>query len=170
MPRSRNIRLNLDPTAQLELKRLTQLPSIPAVVYRRARAILLLSGGMRYREVARLADLDRANIFRWTKRYMDRGVAGLKDLSRAKYGPRKSAAAAESNPAELVGQCSFAESVREINRRNAILAREGLLEQQHECIVEDEDCCAQHPGLPTHSTDPYVKAKDVPYSDYHQVV
>ena len=83
MPRSRTIHLILDPTAQMELKRLTQLPSTPAVVYRRTRAILLLAAGMRYREVSRLADLDRANIFRWTKRYMDRGVAGLATLPDA---------------------------------------------------------------------------------------
>lgn len=157
MPRSRNIHLNLDPTAQLELKRLTQLPSTPAVVYRRARAILLLASGMRYKEVSRLADLDRANIFRWTKRYMDQGVVGLKDLCRVKASPSKLVATRDSNPAHRVGERSFAESLREIHLRNANLEQEGLLSQQQSHDVDDAGHFAQNPGLPTHSTAPYEK-------------
>lgn len=138
MPRTRNIRLNLDPAAQLELKRLTQLPSIPAVVYRRARAILLLATGLRYREVSRLADLDRANIFRWTKRFLDRGVAGLGDLPRRKSGLRRLAAALDLILADRVGERSFADSMRERAVRNTKLAQEGLLEQQEAYGVDSD--------------------------------
>ena len=170
MPRSRKTRLNLDPTAQSELKRLTQLPSTPAIIYRRARAILLLAGGMRYKEVARMADLDRANIFRWTKRYMACGVAGLRDLARKGSGRPKFVAAAESSPTDRMGERSFAELMREINLRNASLAKEGLLEQQQGCTVDDEGYFAETPGLPTPSPDPHEKMEVVPCSDRPQVV
>ncbi|MEI6233675.1 MAG: helix-turn-helix domain-containing protein [Planctomycetota bacterium] len=170
MPRSRNIHLTLDPTAQLELKRLTQLPSTPAVVYRRARAILLLASGMRYKEVARLADLDRANIFRWTKRYMDRGVVGLKDLCRIKASPSKLVATRDSNPVHRVGERSFAESLREIQLRNEKFEQDGLLAQQQTHDDDDADCFVPNPGLATHSTALYEKVMVVPYSDQTQVV
>ena len=128
MKRSRTIRLKLTPDEQQQLKRLTRLPSTPAIIYRRARAILLLSEGMRPREVITMADLDRANIFRWTKRYMESGIEALKTAGNVKSRVNKVVAAVRSGSTEDSAPKSFANLMRELAQRNATLASEGLLE------------------------------------------
>ena len=130
MPRSRNLRLKLDSTQQDELQRLIQLPSIPAIVYRRARAILLLSQGSRYKQAASIADLDRVNIFRWVKRYLAGGIASLRNSERKNGKWINYTATHEWTPVNRRIEMSFAGMLRELKARNAALARNGLLEQQ----------------------------------------
>ena len=61
-------------------------PRCPYGLHKRARAVLLLAGGVPVSEVARRVDLERRFVYKWVARFKAGGAAGLRDQPR--HGPR----------------------------------------------------------------------------------
>ena len=61
-------------------------PHCPYGLHKRARAVLLLAGGVPVSEVARRVDLERRFVYKWVARFKAGGAAGLRDQPR--HGPR----------------------------------------------------------------------------------
>src|SRR6266487_4874337 len=62
-------------------------PKTPSGLVRRARALLLLEQGSRYTPTAKPIGLTERNLRKWARRFLDQGVAGLREQSRPGRAP-----------------------------------------------------------------------------------
>lgn len=65
--------------ARGELEQLQRRTTAPAGEVRRARVILLLADGQSLKATARLSGLTVRNARKWVWRFLEEGIAGLKD-------------------------------------------------------------------------------------------
>ncbi|MBP3955658.1 helix-turn-helix domain-containing protein [Gemmata sp. G18] len=70
-----------------ELDRLLRRPSVAAGLAKRARAILLLAGGVSVSATGRLVAMQRRHLYKWIERFRQHGVAGLADGKRTGRPP-----------------------------------------------------------------------------------
>ncbi len=69
-----------------ELESWQRSTSGPQGSVRRGRIILLLAEGTPVAEVARAVGIGRAAVYKWAKRFLDQGIAGLRDRSGREGG------------------------------------------------------------------------------------
>ena len=72
--------ITLDGNDRELLERCLRSTIIPAGKFRRVRLILLLSEGRSHTESGRMAGISRRHVYKWIKRFIERGVAGLEDI------------------------------------------------------------------------------------------
>jgi hypothetical protein len=82
-----------------ELERWQRSTTLSAGMARRARVILLLDEGQSFAAAARICDLTVRNARKWVLRYLDQGLAGLRDKPgrgrKPVFSPRGGAALGE---------------------------------------------------------------------------
>jgi hypothetical protein len=72
------------------LTRWQRSTTMRAAQARRGRLLLLLDGGLSISQVAREVGLSRRHVYKWVRRYLTQGVAGLTDLPRpGRWGRRE---------------------------------------------------------------------------------
>jgi len=64
---------------RFEIERWQRSTTLPAGLSRRARVVLMLDEGQSFSEAARACGMTVRNARKWVIRYLDRGLAGLKD-------------------------------------------------------------------------------------------
>ena len=112
---SRDKIIRIDPDEHTVLLRLIRARNTPIAMFRRASAILLLWKGCGPSQVAREVGLDRANVFRWLRRFQNEGLRGLSDLPRhrRKY-PSVGVATPVSEPLTPAVEASNSATMQEI--------------------------------------------------------
>lgn len=110
---------NLHTELRVPLNKLLKSPSIPAALYKRARAISLLMDGVGPIEAAKIAGMDRVNVFRWARRFQCQGICGLYNLPRPRK-PLIPVERVESGPAESI----LAKSLQRIREKQHVYGDE----------------------------------------------
>ena len=77
--RKTSLVVQLSASHRSELERGQRSTTLPAGVTRRARVVLLLDEGQSFAAAARLCDLTVRNARKWVLRYLNQGLAGLRD-------------------------------------------------------------------------------------------
>ena len=72
---------------RLELEAVLRRTTAPAGVVRRARMVLFRAEGHALLEVARRVGVDPNVVYKWIRRYLQRGLRGLGDKPRAGFHP-----------------------------------------------------------------------------------
>ena len=80
--RKMSFRVELSAGQREELQRWQQTPSMPAGLVRRGRAMLLLADGYLLKEVVERCGLSAKMVRKWARRFLEEGIAGLKDRPR----------------------------------------------------------------------------------------
>jgi hypothetical protein len=80
--RKMSFRVEVSEGERAELRRWQQTPSMPAGLVRRGRAMLLLEAGYPLKDVVVLCGLSAKMVRKWARRFLDEGIAGLKDRPR----------------------------------------------------------------------------------------
>ncbi len=81
MPSGRRTSLVVSPSleVQRQLKSWQRSTTIPAGLARRGRIILLLWSGVSVSEVSRRVGIERCHVYKWARRFIQRGIDGLHD-------------------------------------------------------------------------------------------
>ena len=79
--------IRVSPAEQVALERLQRAPSTPAGLSRRARAVLLMAQGVSGVEIAERIGYTVVQVSRIRRRYVDGGVAGLRDRPKSGRPP-----------------------------------------------------------------------------------
>jgi len=84
MPRGRNtsFTIRLTPAQRQTLLTWQHATTIPAGLARRARMILLLADGLTITDAAATVGLSRHHRYKWIRRFVQEGLAGLHDQPR----------------------------------------------------------------------------------------
>ena len=84
MPRGRKTALSirLTPAQRRTLLAWQRATSIPAGLARRGRLVLLLADGMTITDAAATVGLSRRHSYKWIRRFIQEGLAGLEDKLR----------------------------------------------------------------------------------------
>ena len=77
--RKTSLTIRLTPAERQTLLAWQQATTLRAGLVRRARIILLLADGMTLTDIATTVGLSRRNTYKWIKRFMQEGLAGLED-------------------------------------------------------------------------------------------
>jgi hypothetical protein len=80
--RKTQLTLTLSLDDQLTLHAWQRRTTIRAGLAARARVLLLVAAGLPITEVAARSGLSRPKIYKWTRRYQQQGLAGLRDKPR----------------------------------------------------------------------------------------
>ena len=71
--------LVLSPEQKTELQRLVRTPTTPQQTVLRSRIVLKAAEGMDNDEIAQELEISRPPVIKWRQRFLDQGLAGLKD-------------------------------------------------------------------------------------------
>jgi len=84
MPRGRttSFTIRLTPAQRQTLLVWQRATTLPAGLARRARLILLLADGLTISDAAATVGLSRHHSYKWIRRFMEEGLAGLHDQPR----------------------------------------------------------------------------------------
>jgi DNA-binding transcriptional ArsR family regulator len=77
--RKTSLTIRLTPAERRTLLTWQRATSIPAGLVRRARILLLLADGVSITEIAVTVGLSRPHIYKWIRRFVQEGLAGLED-------------------------------------------------------------------------------------------
>jgi len=80
--RTTSLTIRLTPADRLTLLTWQRATTIAAGVARRARLLLLVADGMTITEAAATVGLSRRHSYKWLRRFVQAGLAGLEDKSR----------------------------------------------------------------------------------------
>ena len=83
-----SISIKLSPQEDRELRLIVRRQRAPYQEVVRASLILYLSKGESFSETARKVGVARRIVYKWAKRFLDKGMEGLKDLPRSGRLPR----------------------------------------------------------------------------------
>lgn len=87
--RKSGVRIVLTAEEREVLEALTRARGEPAGLVRRARIILLVAEGSTITEVAGMVGINRRFVYKWAKRFLQGGVAGLRALPRMPGGRKR---------------------------------------------------------------------------------
>jgi hypothetical protein len=81
MPRGRrtSFSIRLTPAERLTLLTWQRATTVPAGLARRARLLLLVADGMTITEAAATVGLSRRHSYKWIRRFLEEGLAGLQE-------------------------------------------------------------------------------------------
>ena len=92
MPNGRktSFTIRLTPAERQTLLAWQRATAIPAGLARRGRIILLLADGVPITAIAATVGISRRFIYKWARRFLEQGLAGLADQPRRAPSPRGS--------------------------------------------------------------------------------
>ena len=87
MPRGRktSFTIRLTPAQRQTLLAWQRSTVVPPGLARRARIILLLADGMAITDIAAMVGMSRPHVYKWVRRFVQHGLAGLQSQSRYPY-------------------------------------------------------------------------------------
>jgi hypothetical protein len=85
--RETSLSIRLTPADRQTLLAWQRARTIPAAQGRRGRIILLLAEGMSISQTARTVGINRHIVYKWVRRFLRAGVAGLTDSPRSRTRP-----------------------------------------------------------------------------------
>jgi hypothetical protein len=80
--RTSNIKISLTGEQRESLESWLRRQKTPVGLAKRARAMLLLAAGERFKQTADRVDLGERHLRKWARRFIEQGVEGLQDQSR----------------------------------------------------------------------------------------
>jgi transposase len=80
-------RVSVSDKQREELETLVRRTTVSAGLARRSRAILLLAEGYSVSAVARQVRMQRRHLYKWMKRFGEKGIVGLQDEKRSGRPP-----------------------------------------------------------------------------------
>ena len=94
--RTTSLTIHLTPSERRTLLAWQRATAIPAGLARRGRIILLLADGVPITAIAATVGISRRFIYKWARRFLEQGLAGLADQPRRAPSPSRSATSSSS--------------------------------------------------------------------------